>query len=93
MNQGPIVIYQYQNWSFVQPKIIKMAGGSGCTIAHPLFQKCELRQAFSRKKNFENRLKFDRVRGKNVNCASIFQQLPPALYVLCKKISQSLINL
>ena len=32
----------------------------------------QLRQAFNRKKNFENRPKFDRVRGQNVNCASTF---------------------
>ena len=39
-----------------------------------------LRPAFSRKKNFENPSKIDIVRGKNVQCAPIFQQLPPALF-------------
>ena len=40
-----------------------------------------LRQAFSRKKNFENPSKFDQVRGKNVNCTPIFQQIPPPLLI------------
>ena len=54
-------------------------GCAGCAVTHPVFRLKQLRQPFSRNKNFQNRLKIDRVRGKNVNCASTFQQLPPAL--------------
>ena len=39
----------------------------------------QLKQAFNRKKNFENPSRIDQVRGKNVNCAPTFHQLPPAL--------------
>ena len=39
----------------------------------------QLKQAFSRKKNFENLSKNDQVRGKNVNYAPIFQQPLPTL--------------
>ena len=38
-----------------------------------------LKQGFSRKKNFENPSKIDGDSGKYVNCAPIFQKLPPAL--------------
>ena len=39
----------------------------------------QLKQAFNRKKSFENLSKIDQIRGKNVNCAPTFQQLPPPL--------------
>ena len=59
-------------------------GCAGCAIAHPSFHKVAISiPAFSRKKNFENPSNFDQVRGKNVNCAPIFQQLPPPLKCMC----------
>ena len=43
---------------------------------------CNCTPTFRQIGNFENPSKIDRVTGKNVNCAPIFQQLPPALLTI-----------
>ena len=54
-------------------------GAQGVQLRTYFFKKQQLKQAFSRKKNFENRSKIDRERAKNVHCAPTFQQLSPTL--------------
>ena len=54
-------------------------GVQGAQLRTQLLTNCQLRPAFSRKKNIENPSKIDLVRDKTVNCAPIFQELPPAL--------------
>ena len=53
--------------------------GQGAQLQTHFLTNWQLRPAFRRKKNFENLSKIERVGGKNVNCAPIFKQLPPAL--------------
>ena len=54
-------------------------GVQGAQLRTHLFTIWQLIPAFNRKKNFENPSKIDRVRGKNVNCAPTFKELPPPL--------------
>ena len=56
-------------------------GTLGLQLCIHFLTNWQLRPAFSGKKNFENLSKIDRIRGKNVNWAPIFRQLPPALVV------------
>ena len=78
--EGPFLMES--NWTFVQIKMKPGAaelGAQGAQLRTHFFTIWQLIPAFSRKKNFENPSKIDQVRGKNVNCAPIFQQLPPPL--------------
>ena len=57
-------------------------GAQGAQLRTHFLTKWQLRSGFSRKKDFENPSKIDRVIGKYLYCAPVFQQLPPPLSIL-----------